>query len=306
MENIVMAFPKPMDSATVILVRNTDSGKFEICLMKRRVELDFMGGVYVFPGGITDEGDCGDALVMHAAGISPLVEKMKLSEPDMPEDRLRGIVFSAIRETFEESGILLAYDQFGDIINFKKSGEDFVKRFGDYRTLVYEKKISLAEIAVKEKLKYAADMLTPYSRWITPETKSGKKRFDARFFIARAPEGQTALHDDVEMAESVWVTPAGALEMYRSGGMALMPPTFRTLEELSEFASVNDLYASAASRRIYPLLPEFYTFKGGYGLKLPCDPEYTIAEFKQPYNPVEPCRVIAGKDGLLRTLFCNK
>ena len=301
-----MASPKPMDSATVILVREVAGCKFEICLMKRRVELDFMGGVFVFPGGITDEDDCDEAIVPHAAGISQLAEKMKVHEPDMPEEMLRGIVFSAIRETFEESGILLAYDEFGTIINFKKTGGDSVKRFDSYRTQVYEKKISLAEIAAVEKIKYAADMLTPYSRWITPETKSGKKRFDARFFIARVPDGQHALHDDVEMAGSVWITPAGALEKYRSGMMALMPPTFRTIEELSEFASVEELFASAKSKRIYPRLPEFYFFEGGYGLKLPGDPEYSIAEYKQPHIPGEPCRILMGRDGKLRSFYHNK
>lgn len=305
MENITMTSPKPMDSATVILVREPACGKFEICLMKRRVELDFMGGVYVFPGGITDKEDCDEALIQHAKGISPLVKKMEMHEPDMPESKLRGIVFSIIRETFEESGILLAYDKHGDIINLKKVSDDFLNRMGEYRTLVYEKKISLADIANREKIKYAADMLTPYSRWITPVTKSGKKRFDARFFIARVPVGQEALHDHVEMSETVWITPAGALEMYRSGAMALMPPTFRTIEELAGFASVEKLYASAGSKLIYARLPEFYYFEGGYGIRLPCDPEYSIAEYKQPHIPGEPCRIIMGKDGLLRTVLSD-
>jgi 8-oxo-dGTP pyrophosphatase MutT (NUDIX family) len=294
-----------MDSATVILVRETAGGGFEICLMKRRVELDFMGGVYVFPGGIMDEDDCDEALIGHTEGISQLVEKMRSYEPGTGESVLRGIVFSALRETFEEAGILLAYDGHDDIINYKNTGDDFVRRAGEYRSLVYGKKISLADIAEREKIRYAADSLKPYSRWVTPVTKSGKKRFDARFFVAMVPDGQEAVHDGVEMEDIIWVTPEAALEMYRRGIVSFMPPTFRTVEELCGFATVKELFASLGSKRIYPRLPEFYFFEGGYGLRLPCDTEYETAEYKQSSIPGEPSRIIMGKDGMLRTVLTD-
>jgi hypothetical protein len=84
-----------------------------------------------------------------------------------------------------------------------------------------------------------------------------------------------------------------------------MPPTFRTVEELSEFASIEELYASIPSRRIYARLPELFYFNGGYGLKLPNDPEYSIAEYKQPHYADEPCRIIMQKNGLLKTEYLD-
>jgi len=134
-------------------------------------------------------------------------------------------------------------------------------------------------------------LLIPYSHWITPEIVP--KRFSTRFFLAELPQGQSATTDKDELTSSLWVTPHDALQMYTAGEITLMPPTLKTVEEMAKFISLDELFAAARNRTIYPIMPQ--PMKNG--LKLPHDPEYSIERYKQPVRLGEDSRflLVGGK-----------
>ncbi len=288
----IMKASIPQDSATVILVRDVANSQYEIFLMRRCEEQNFLGGAHVFPGGRMDKEDCATELASHATGVSQAVEKLKTHEPELPEEKLRGLYFAAIREMFEEAGIMLAYNPSGGIINFPENDPELEERFNRYRFELYEKKITLIDIAKRENISYALDLLTPYAHWITPEASLSDMRFDARFFIATIPQGQEPLHDNIEMTESLWATPRAALDMASAGAIRLILPTIVNIEELSDFKSTEELFASISNRKIDTILPQAYKVENGYGVMLPHDPDYSIAEYKQKPRPKDTCRYI--------------
>lgn len=287
---------EPLDSATVILTRASSKGHYKILLMRRHRDQDFMGGAFVFPGGRLDEGDCDPTLARHTAGFTPAEAKSRLQAADLPEIKAFGLFFAALRETFEEAGVLLARDEAGKLIDFA-DGER-AGRFAEYRLQLHEDRLSLRQLAERERLNFALDLLVPYAHWITPEVES--KRFSTRFFLAIQPAGQLPFHDTIEMTKSQWFTPAEAIEGQRQGRILLMPPTLKTVEELNEFQSLDDLFAAARSRRIRTILPEAFLTDDGFGVKLPHDPEYVIEAYKQSPRPGETSRIVM-RDGKWRT-----
>jgi len=264
--------------------------------MRRHRDQAFMGGAFVFPGGRLDESDCNPELVSYVKGIDCYQARQKLQEPNLSDDKSLGLYFAALRETFEEAGVLLAYDAAGEIITF--SDEERAKRFSGYRLKLHENEINLIGFAELEDIYFALDFLTPYSHWITPEIE--QKRFDTRFFLTLMPIGQTPIHDAIEMTESLWITPSMALKKHHNDEIILMPPTLKTIEELNDFDSAKDLLSHARSVNILTILPQAFTTSDSFGVKLPHDPEYTIAEYKQPVSPEEPSRIVM-KDGRWRT-----
>ncbi len=279
---------RPLDSATVILTRESSEGQFKVFLMRRHRDQDFMGGAFVFPGGRLDEADCDINLVPHTRGFSAAEAKRCLQAPDLPEEKAMGLFFAALRETFEESGILLAYDASGQIIDLAEG--ETAGRFAGYRLQIHDHRLSLRELAERERLTFAPDLLTPYSHWITPEIES--KRFSTRFFLARQPPEQIPFHDTIEMTKSQWLSPSTAMELQKEGQILLMPPTLKTLEELNEFDSLDDLFQAARSREIRTILPEAFTTDDGFGVRLPHDPEYKLEAHKQPPRPEETSRIV--------------
>jgi len=255
-----------------------------------------MGGAYVFPGGRLDEEDCDPQLSRYCRDLSASEAKERLQEPGLSEHRALGLFLAAIRETFEEAGVLLARDFTGHLVSFREGKT--AGRFASYRLQLHEKSLSLNELARRENILFAADLLTPYAHWITPEIE--RKRFSTRFFLAVHPRGQLPFHDTIEMTKSLWISPAEALEQHRAGKILLMPPTLKTVEELNEFESVERLFAAAASRRLLPILPEAFRFEGGFGVKLPHDPEYSIEAYRVPPRSEEPSRIVM-REGLWRT-----
>ncbi len=292
--------PVIRDAATVILVRESDRTPFEIFLMRRHGSQSFMGGAFVFPGGRLDEDDCDPELAEYTRNFSLSEANQRLQEPELPEKTARGLYFAAIRETFEESGVLAAFDSSGHLMDFSEG--ERAGRFAAYRLKLHQKTLSLKELAQKENIRYALDLLTPYSHWITPDIE--KKRYDTRFFLMRQPKGQFPVHDTIELTQSLWITPASALEQQRKGQILLMPPTLKTMEELNKFQTVNQLFTAAAAGAIDTILPQGFAFDGGFGVKLPHDPEYTIAAYKQRPRPDETSRIIM-KDGRWRAQQMN-
>ncbi len=278
---------EPRDAATVILTRDGDQGLLEVFLMRRHREQAFMGGAFVFPGGSIDDGDFAPELVSRIVGPTAAEAVERLQEPALLPSIALGLYMAAIRETFEEAGILLAYDERGQLLQF---GDPAISsRYAEARLDIYKKTYTLMSLTDRENIRFALDLLMPYAHWITPTIE--KKRFNTRFFIARIPSGQIPLHDSIEMTESMWMSPKEALAAYGRRTILLMPPTLKTLEELSGYDKTADLFRATAERKIYTIMPQACQVEGIPTLLLPHDLDYTIAEYKQPPRPGEPSRI---------------
>jgi 8-oxo-dGTP pyrophosphatase MutT (NUDIX family) len=286
----------PRDAATVILMRNRPEQPYEVLLMRRHRNQAFMAGAYVFPGGRLDEADTDPGIADCVGGLHAGEARRLLQEPDLIAATALGLFLAAIRETFEEAGILLACDASGrpvDLTDAKTAA-----RFDAYRLELHEKRLTLADLAQREAICYAPRLLIPYSHWITPEIEP--LRFDTRFFLAQIPEGQVAVHDRMELTESRWMTPASALAEHKAGRIAMMPPTLKTIEELLAFSSIESLFTAARSHRIYTIYPEAFQSADSFGIRLPSDPEYTLTAWKQQPRPGETTRIVM-HDGIWKT-----
>ena len=273
----------PMDAATVILARDRKGSQYEVFLMRRHQDQAFLGGAFVFPGGRVDEADCDPVLFGYTRGLSVPEACRLFQEADLPGDRALGLFLAAIRETLEEAGVLLA-------CGIEEADPAIVDRLAHYRHALHRNEMNLRELAERENLSFDLELLMPYAHWITPEIVA--TRFNTRFFVARLPEGQTPVHDSVELTESRWLSPLVAMERHAAGEILLMPPTLKTMEELCAFGTVDELFAEAKRRRIVAILPQAFDGEDTYGIKLPHDAEYTIAEYKQPPRHGETSRVV--------------
>jgi 8-oxo-dGTP pyrophosphatase MutT (NUDIX family) len=261
----------PRDAATVILLRPAQSGSgagVEAFLLRRTGELEFAPGACVFPGGSVDAHDADPGIGW--AGPSPADFAALL---DVPPDRARALVCAAVRETFEESGVLLA----GPATPGASPGGDLVRDSGplaaDRRALLAGS-ASLGDVLGRRGLVLRADLLTPWARWITPEVSP--RRFDTWFFAAALPAGQTATAaaggsgDHAVPGESesgTWLRPTAALEAAEAGQITLLPPTAVTLRELGGH---RDLAAILARRMVIaPRLPRVIVEDGQVRLDLP-------------------------------------
>lgn len=257
------------DAATVMLVRDaTDGDGIEVFMLRRNLQSDFVGGAYVFPGGAVDDHDRHDDLDAVCEGRSDADASRRLGI-----DR-GGLAFwvAAIRECFEEAGVLLAYDASGALVRFDDPDTD--QRFRLHRKAVDVGERRLIEICQEEGLRLAVDSMYYFSHWITPE--GAPRRYDTRFFVARAPEGQEPLHDDREVIANLWIRPAEALARFEAGEFDLIFPTMRSLMSLARFESCDDLIAAAAATDEVPaILPRIVEDEGGgYRIVLPGDPAY--------------------------------
>jgi 8-oxo-dGTP pyrophosphatase MutT (NUDIX family) len=231
-------------AATVILVRDA-AQDYEIFMLRRTSDAAFAGGMFVFPGGRVD-GD--DHLHSYDRWRQGPAERQR-SQQRALGDEWRGFWIAAIRESFEEAGLLLAYDASGEFLSFPDSA--VAERFERYRGPLHAGAISLADICAAENLRLAVDRVHFYNRFITPLGRP--RRFDTRFFVAEAPPGQIGRHDSGETVDSIWITPADALARNDAREFDLMRVTRVQLEELARFRSKADLLAAAAARAAFPI-----------------------------------------------------
>ncbi len=279
------------------MVRHSESAGWKLFLARRHHKQSFMAGAYVFPGGQVEEADKFPELISYMKKNSDFNPVKILQESELPEEDALGFFTAAIRETFEEVGILLGGRVSGDFISFHD--KNVRVRYSEYRRRLYASEITLADIASEEGIVFFPDTLVPYAHWITPEFE--KMRFDTRFFLAKLPPEQRPVADAMELTESLWVTPKNALEMHCSKEIMLMPPTLKTIEELSVFKNIDDLFAATANKEIYPILPQL----DGEFLLLPHDPDYGIERYKRPANTSIPSRVTS-ENGVWKTAYYNK
>ena len=262
----------PRDAATVVLVRQApgDLG-FEVFLLRRTRALEFAPGVCVFPGGSVDEHDADPGIDW--AGPSPADFGDHLGTS--PE-RARALVCAAARETFEESGVLLAGPREPSPVTLL---QDSAAQARDRHALL-DGSISLSELLVSRGLVLRADLLTPWARWITPTVSP--RRFDTWFFVAVLPPGQTASvaaesergSVSAESDSGTWLRPSAALDAARAGEITLLPPTAVTLSELAAYQDVAGILAE--HRTITPLMPEVILEDGQAWLAMPQAVEYPL------------------------------
>ena len=151
----------PHDAAAVILLRDRTDGPYEVFLMRRHRNQAFMGGAFVFPGGHLDAADAAPGLAVCIGGLSPADARRLLQEPEIPETTALGLFMAAIRETFEEAGVLLACDATGRPVDLGEP--ETAARLADYRLEIHGGRLSLTEMARRENFRYAPDLLVPYS-----------------------------------------------------------------------------------------------------------------------------------------------
>lgn len=238
---------QPRSSSAVMLLRDAVSGGLEVFMVRRVIQSDFMPDVYVFPGGSVQPDDLA---AEQEAGICCTVAPGELD----PEGRTvlgSGVRAAAIRELFEEAGVLLAYHG-ADILAVNAGNRE---RFAEYRRAFNERRGSLVEMARAEQLALASDRLSYFSHWITPEGMP--KRFNTHFFIACAPSEQQAVYDNLETSEGVWIAPSEALERAQRNEFPIVFATIHQLHELAVFSSVAEvLQVSAPVRTHAPVLVE--------------------------------------------------
>jgi 8-oxo-dGTP pyrophosphatase MutT (NUDIX family) len=235
----------PRLAATTILVRARGTEP-ELLLLKRGEHARFMPNAYVFAGGALDLEDEGAEVYELCEGLDDALASEKL---ELPSNGLRFFV-AAVREAFEECGLLLAYDDRGDIVDLTGWDE---KQLSDARLKVSTGELSLAELCRSHGWRLAVDKLAFYSHWITPP---GRVRFDTRFFLCSVPAKQTASLAGSEMSELVWRTAAEALSQHASKKLLLMYPTRALLKEIAEMQGIEQLFQFAAQpRKILPITP---------------------------------------------------
>jgi 8-oxo-dGTP pyrophosphatase MutT (NUDIX family) len=210
----------PSPAATLVLLRDRPEGGVECLLMRRHLKSKFAAGDFVFPGGKIDAGDNPDDAPQWCRGLEPKDAARRLSLEQAPRTAL-GFWIGAIRETFEEAGLLLALDAAGGDVDLA------APRFADYRKACHRDNAAFWTMVRAERLQLATDRLVYFAHWITPEEQP--LRFDTRFFAAPCPAGQEASGDDYEMTDLKWLTPSEAMEAQKRGEISLRNPTVKNL-----------------------------------------------------------------------------
>ena len=258
------------DAATVMLVRDSHAdGGMEVFMLRRNLNSDFVGGAYVFPGGAVDEADRHADLEAVCRGLSDDGASVQLGISS------GGLAFwvAAIRECFEEAGVLLAAhdDDPTSVLSF--ADPDVAERFRHHRKAVDTGERRLLDICDDERLHLVVERVHYFSHWITPV--GPPRRYDTRFFVAAAPPDQEPLHDDRETIASLWVRPADALDRHKRGELEMIIPTIRNLESIAVFDRSEDLLAAAAALTDIPtILPRMVNHNGGTRILLPGDPGF--------------------------------
>jgi len=288
----------PKNAATVILLRESKSGGFEVFLLKRHEKSSFMGGNFVYPGGRVDREDGSLEICSFCKGVSPEEAHQILGGTIPPDESLAHWV-AGIRELFEEAGVLLAYDQNGLPFHLKSPGER--ERFLNYRELIQKNRMTICQLAQEEKFLFALDRLHYYAHWITPEARS--ERFDTRFFLAVHPKGQEASYDQKETSAGVWIIPRKALEENLQGEVMLSPPTLKTLEDLSRFETIDEVFYFSKKKDIPRILPFLTKVSGETLILFPWDPEYELFERDKKLNQTDLGRPSQHEDNTTRLIL---
>jgi 8-oxo-dGTP pyrophosphatase MutT (NUDIX family) len=250
----------PRPASTILLLRDstTTKGEVEVFMMVRHYEIDFNSGALVFPGGSVDKGDqeiiARPGLYSGGEGLDQAALSFRIA---------------AIRETFEESGILLARPCGSNhLVDAKRAAEIEA----GHRTALCESKISFEKVLADSGMVLALDLLVPYAHWITPEGMP--KRFDTWFFLAAAPPEQAGAHDGKESTDSIWLSPREALAGGDSGRFKLPFPTTRNLIRLGKQPGVQAALDDSRGKPVVTVMPVMTKLNGGRQLRIPLEAGY--------------------------------
>ena len=237
-------------------------------MMQRHIRSDFVGGAYVFPGGAVDPDDTIDESICAGRTEASASAALHLEHG--------GLAYwvAAIRECFEEAGVLLAYTDAGTLLDF--GDRNVAERFRSLRRDLQAGKLSISELARAERLRLATDRVHYWARWITPEGQP--RRFDTRFFLALAPPGQAAIHDGSELTDSAWVTPRAALEKAERREWTVIFPTLRNLMLVASLPDTAAAEQAALARgEVLAVQPRLVRDSNGIRILIPGDPDYDDA-----------------------------
>jgi 8-oxo-dGTP pyrophosphatase MutT (NUDIX family) len=252
-----------------MLLRDGTDG-LEVFMMQRTLTAAFARGQYVFPGGKVDDAD-------HASVFEPICDGLDDARASARLGIERGglaWLVAALREVFEEAGVLLARRLEDDEV-VSLDDPTVAERYNVARHAIHDGDLSLADFCADEGLLLLVDRIHLVDHWVTPVGE--RRRFDTRFFVAAAPAAQQPLHDDKETIASRWVLPAEALEMWRAGELQMFPPTVASLQFLGRHPTVEDALAAAAASGIPSVvLPRLVVDESGrlVGIKRPGDAGY--------------------------------
>lgn len=257
----------PRESATVLLLRDEAEG-LEVFMVRRHLNSDFVGGAYVFPGGGLDPADLEPDVLARLAGVGD-AEAARLG---LATDRARAHWVAAIRETFEEAGVLLGGPG-GLPVSMRTAAE--LAHWGDRRAALLDGRLGWAALLAEDDLTLAGGRVGYWSHWVTPE--GTPKRFSTRFFVAEVPADQEPMADEQEVEAGVWIRPVDALRERAHGKMTMIFPTVKTLEELLGFARAADVVAACAGRAVPTRLPRIVLRDGQPAVLMPGDEGYDEA-----------------------------
>jgi len=275
---------EPRDAATVMVLRPAREGSglsapegsagsperelapqagagIEVLMLRRTAAMRFAPGAYVFPGGSVDEADADPGIAWHGPDPAEIGARLGAS-PELA----RALVCAAVRETFEESGVLLASEPGGPLP--VPSGSSWEAD----RNALTAGSLTLAELLSRHGLAVRADLLVPWARWITPEAEP--RRFDACFFAAALPAGQHAAGHQAEADQTAWLRPANAIEAAKTGSISLLPPTAAILHEFASSGGLGDILGQR--RKIAAVLPVLAAEDGEVWLQLPDEVAYPL------------------------------
>ncbi len=263
-------------AASVVLVRDGAAG-LEVLLLRRHQASGVLGGVYVFPGGKLDAADAQPHPDWLDATPDALRQRLGEPEADTAAPQAQGLFVAALRETFEEAGVLLAEPvpapAEGRALKVAAAADVLPQLRADLHA-------GEAWPAALGRLgwRWRTAALQPWSRWVTPANPPvGTPRFDTRFFLARMPAGQQVEHDNHEATEALWLTPREALARSWAGEIGLIPPQLMGLAQLARHADVASAWAEAASRPPPCVLPTTFMADGHKAMCYPGDPLHPVA-----------------------------
>ncbi|GHE36820.1 hypothetical protein GCM10018785_03120 [Streptomyces longispororuber] len=252
----------PRPAATVLLLRDTPRGP-EVHMLRRRTSMPFAAGAYAYPGGGVDPRDHERAVRWTGPSRAAWAARLGLDE-----SAAQATVCAAVRETYEEAGVLLAGPT-PDTVVGDTTGDDWE---ADREALV-ARDLSFAEFLDRRGLVLRSDLLGAWARWITPEFEP--RRYDTFFFVAALPEGQRTRNASTEADRTVWISPDAAADGYDRGELVMMPPTIATLRQLGPYRTAADAVAAASGRDLTPILARARIEDGELVLTWPGHDEFT-------------------------------